>query len=146
LSILAMAIPRRPMRVSFASARALNANTVALWDTVSARVAMPRTADGGALVSHPDELEHLPTAEQHRVDRVEVARFPELRDVAFIELSEFLLIDAVKPGERQRCAIVQGDVEQNRSKQAQREQGGNELLGCRLACNELVQDGQNPLQ
>src|SRR3569833_4177229 len=124
-----MGIPRRPIHVSFASARLLNANSAAASDTVSTRVAMPCSAEGGALISHADELEELPAAEQDRVDQVEVAGFPEPRDFALIELPEFLLIEAVEPGQRQRCSVIQANIEQDRREKLQRDQCGNELLG-----------------
>src|SRR3569833_2238168 len=107
---------------------------------------MPCSAEGGALLSHADELEVLPAAEQYRVDQGEVAGFPEPRDFALIELPEFLLIEAVEPGQRERSSVIQANIEQDRREKLQRDQCGNELLGRCPARHKLVQDGQYTFQ
>src|SRR3954466_14199243 len=91
----------------------------AAFDTLSTRVAVPRTTERNALILQSNEVEYLSAGNQHGIDQVEVPALPQACDLARIELPQFFLIESVKPLDLQGCSVIQHDVEQDGRQQIQ---------------------------
>src|SRR5262245_66307486 len=103
---------------------------------------LPRSTRGEPLILESDQIEYLPTRDQHRIEQI------DLRSVYLpeIELPEALFVETVESLHVQRRAIFQHDVEQQRRKQLLREQHRNELVRRGLARDQLAQHGQYLLE
>src|SRR5690348_12763119 len=110
--------------------------------TRSACLTLPRPTRSAALVLEADEIEDLPAGDHHGIAQVDV----QSRELAEIELPESLLVETVESLDLQGPAIVQHDVEQQRSQQIERQHGRDELFGRLLARDQFTQDREDFLE
>src|SRR3954468_13093343 len=130
-------ISRSPTRLTRTSAWSLKANSV---------MTVPGPTQCAAPVFQPDEIENLPTSQQHRINQIETSAAPQIGERGRGELPEPFLIEAVQALDFQRRAVIQHDIEQYGREQIQGQQVGNKLLGRRASRQQLSQHGQDILQ